>query len=958
MALNGLYRVTFKNSANSGYVSGDKVITYWDDVAEAIVTKKNGSIITSGVGLGAAQTRPPRHAVTTNYVVTTEPIDSAVYQFCDAATLVTFQFNTIFPYTNKLEYPSSASCITGIVCDLVFQGAPVVVNPSTEDAVDGQITVSATGSNGSARYSLDDVLYNEMTNTTGIFTGLGEGAYIVYARDQYNCSKSISVLLEASDVYNPIYHIEYTDLAGVDTLIEIQQRDYIGSSTEIVGSDVPFQLNLRGENQDLFSTILASNASVGITSETNLQFINLFTQDDRKYRVLYKKDGEEYWRGFLTPSLYTEQYVTPTNYYVTAEANDQLQILKETPFADSSDNLITGDLSLIKIISIVLSYTDLDLPIRSCISIFEVDMDTDPEDDPLAQTYINAETYSKKTDPLTCHDVLSNILLSFGARIFQWKGYWYLVPIDQYSDTVTYREFDVNGDYVTNGTFDPTIDIKPPRETNRAAWANRNQTLEVRPAYGKATINFNLTKVDFGIKNGGFESFATALESPNGSNGLNPRGGPKTRITAYDNWTLNLNGNVANLPFVFDAFPNRGNDNIINSKRDLENKYSGAIISNSNNATYGEDAYLQSTPQDITFSESDWIRIKFDFFALKTAQQAPAYMKFKFSFKLGDYFLRADGGWTTDDTFEWIEVNVAEGDINTWNTLEIKAQCPQIGETNTVYYFKLMHAKFSGNTWHFDSLSDLQDYPTVDLQTGYIAWVIRSGSLGTEYSWYRLEASSDSTSSPEILRPDDYDGSTNIVTWNRIEYRSVGQININGQGNGAVIRNFDNVTVEMLPQGEIAPDEHIEEVVNTKRIKEEYEISTINGDAPFDVSNAKNIYFNYYKYSDGTPTISWDRVGVDEGYSILGLFAKRVIEQHSRPMFKITGDLISDVFFGFLSYFNEQATNKRYIPMGISMNDKKRIYSVELQEVLPLTGTGGDGIGEFNSEEFTIEFDI
>ena len=124
------------------------------------------------------------------------------------------------------------------------------------------------------------------------------------------------------------------------------------------------------------------------------------------------------------------------------------------------------------------------------------------------------------------------------------------------------------------------------------------------------------------------------------------------------------------------------------------------------------------------------------------------------------------------------------------------------------------------------------------------------------------------------------------------------------------------------------------------------------------LGNVGYTYFNYFKYSDGTPTVSWNRSGVDEGLPIVDLLSKRIIEQHSSSMFKLTGVLSSDVFFGFFNSFFEQYTGKYHIPMGMSIEDKQRSYSVELQEVVPLTNNGGKDIGEFNSEEFDNSFDI
>lgn len=1109
MAQNSLYKIVFKNSSNSGFVAGDIVITYWDDVKLEIVAQKNGSPLASGVTLGLAQFTPHRGSLTINYTVTNEPIEGPVYQNCQGTTLLQFVFQSEFPYSKLVSTENSASCVTNIVCDLMYIGAPVIVKPTTETSLDGEITVTAEGSNGAVRYSLQDDLFSVMTNTTGAFTGLSKGAYIVYARDQYNCLKSISVLLDPEVNYGELYRIEYDDQNGDVSRVSIYERDFTGLVTEVKGNDHPLVLSLRGENAELFTSVISGNATIGLVSETNFQFLDLFTQDDRKYRVIFTKDTgsgfEERWRGYIKPGLYQEQYYTETNYYVQAEATDQLENLKILPFQDSSGNNITGDLALIKIIAVILSYTDLDLPIRSCITQYEIDMEQEFDNDPLEQTFIDAQTYIDSDKPFSCYEVLSNILLSFGARIFQWEGYWYLVPADFFTQEITYREFDVNGDYVTSGYFNPLIDIKPPIETNRACWANVTQNLEVRPALGKVLINYKLKKVDFGILNGGFESFRTELSRAN--TGRDPfRLIPK--IVEYDNWTLNLNGNIANLPFTYSAFGNGGGR-------------SGAIESQGNNSIYATDAYLQSIPSDIIFSQSDWIRIKFDFFPFGNGT-LPKFIKFKFSFKLENYYLQGDGSWSTDTDFQWIEVNVGESDFNNWKTLEIKTACPEVsGEVTSTYVFRLMHGGFNIPTWYFTSSSDLQDLPTIGLATGYITWVLTAGVVGQIQRWYRLEASTAATSDPDALRPDDYDGSTNKVVWKLVDAQEV-----DTGGGVAFVRNFDNVTVEILPQGDESPSEEVIENINNTRIKENLEFDIHNGDAPNDITNAKFTYINYYKYSDGTPMAWWfrrglqftnhefnqvgnplaswtnfqdggtlepffgneysltdqvcadstgtgsgnslehsaivyqpmpnssagwpigsytidvrgknqstgaatNRVGVmygsndgatwtslsaifddiwpvdatphtrratfttsqewaylgfqaqrsgapgspikftlefinivaspntvNESDSILKILAKRIIGQHNKPKFKLTGDLKTDVFFGFKNSFLEESSGKHFIPMGMSIDDVNNMYSVELNEVVRLLATGEEGVGQFNPLQFSNAFNI
>ena len=203
------------------------------------------------------------------------------------------------------------------------------------------------------------------------------------------------------------------------------------------------------------------------------------------------------------------------------------------------------------------------------------------------------------------------------------------------------------------------------------------------------------------------------------------------------------------------------------------------------------------------------------------------------------------------------------------------------------------------------------------------------------------------------MRPYDYHGTTNKVVWNLIESREV------NASTYSFARHFDNVTVELLPQGNVSPDEVKIETVNSIRIKDRYENSVYNGDiVSTNIINAENIYYNYYKFSDGTPTAWWYRYGVDESNQLLSLLVGRIIEQHNLPKFKISGILKTDSFFGFRNSFYEQNSSKYFLPMGMRIDDKHNLYTVELQEISELTSTGGSGIGEFDEQAFTNAFNI
>jgi len=222
MALKSIFKIVFKNSVNTGYVANDKVIVYWDTTASDFVTKKNGTQIYSGANLGRDEYITNAGDYTKNYTVSIEPKNSTIYQFCNGGDLNYFEFSQAFPYADRLIEVNSTMCNTSIVCDLKFLGIAEIVKPSTATATDGQITVTAETSNGTLKYSLQEEDYTDMTNTTGVFTGLGIGSYIVYAKDDYNCVDSIIVTLDYDATYGPKFRMEYDCLNGDVSIIDIE----------------------------------------------------------------------------------------------------------------------------------------------------------------------------------------------------------------------------------------------------------------------------------------------------------------------------------------------------------------------------------------------------------------------------------------------------------------------------------------------------------------------------------------------------------------------------------------------------------------------------------------------------------------------------------------------------------------------------------------------------------------
>jgi hypothetical protein len=1008
--MKGLWHISFSNAANPPFVSGDIVRVFYNEILDVFFVTKNGSEITTGPTLGPASSFiidifGGGSRLEINYIVF--PMDdqgnpallTPGYQFCELTTLVKFgDPSTAFPYAQKSYTPNDPSC-AGNVCDIIFRGAPQLVLPSEPTVGDGSITIVAQSSLGTVRYGLENKPYAEMSNTTGVFTDLYAGAYVIYAKDPNGCTVVLQVQLNAIFNYGIRYRLQYTDSHKGVSRIDILQRDYLGVIEEIKGADTPFSLFLRGENQDFFNPILSTSATARLISETDFQFLELFTQDDRQYQCRYYKQVsgffEEKWRGWIIPGLYQEQYDEKKNYYVSAEFTDNLSILKDLPFVDSSGNKITGRIRLIEIIATILKKTDLGLPIRSACNIFEAGMDSSVDDDPLEQTYIDVDKAYVDEDgtPLKCLDVLDNILRSFGARIFQFEGLWRINRIDEHDDFINFRVFDQNGVFISSGSYDPIKNLKSPQilSGEMLYWVRRSQNLEIQKAIGFAEVTFNLKKQKFGIRNGGFDEITPPTSIPG-------------QMGGYPGWTLVLNGNTASWLYITN---NAWSSSMLSGRDD---KYALFFTSASDRTDYGQDAYVVSENKQIRFTKSDGIVFSFDYLPMliQTLQDlVPPFIKFKFSFTVDNqYYLQADGTWSTDTDFQWIEVNVPSSKFDEWQTIEIATALPDVAaETATTFNVRIMHGSFPYSTWVIGDEADLRDVPTIELPEGYVH-VVKSVSAGvTTYRFYELISTTLPDNSPQIIRPDDY-GTFNPPAWSSLttykrndkvssgpnfyvstQDNNVGHSPIFGtfwaQMAGRVAwslkeelvtgiletpgfygvrstwaRKFDNVNMTFLPSGQSAPDKKSYRVDNKSTIKDSATIEILNGDSPPDIMNAENIYENFYRRSDGQPTKSWKRVGMLESQPLLALLAKQYVEQFKRPKLKLTGSISGTFFLPFDSAIKE--SSRLYLPTYFELDDFNCQYQTEMIELTPVdNGTLNPfGPAEFVTAEFGQDYDI
>lgn len=945
--LNLLVRYKILTNVGSGLTTGNYVNVYWDDTSDVIEVQKfddgsdtTGTVITTGPDIGA---RDINHRVISGLVIDELGFTSnfCEYRFCDGTTLNLFYAVSSFPYASQLTSAGHASCTVDVVCDLQIADDFTTVSASDSVTADGEISVSATSSNGTIKFAVDNPSFDYTTEgqTSGSFTGLFSGVHTVTAKDPSGCFDQITVTIGLPTTYGPLYRTEYIDINQVYTRVDILERGYSGAITEVKGfGNSPFILKYNADGDlDKFRPIVPSEARLSLTSETNFQFIGLFTQDDRKYQMRYYKSTDdvtyvEHWRGFLLSDNYSEAYLSPP-YGVEIVATDGLADLKSYDFVDADGNRYRDDIVTLKAITEILLKTGLEINIQCGINRYEADMDSGAGDDPLDQCKFNPTTFYDGDSVDNCYEVLEQILKPFGARILQRMGKWFITSVEELADSIDYREFDYTGAYVSNSSIDDIVDIDTPIVQLRAAFRDRVQTLETVPAFGTMFFEHELIKNTSLVSSYGFENTDTYQDA--------------TGLTRFKDWNVNILYAPGVTVGIKETKALEGNYNFYLTG--IEGNLSGGTWT----PTGGKRLILTQKTFDIEHDSTDIFELSFDYSILifyAGYLSDPHWVRIKWKFKVGSYYYIDGVGWDTSpaDVYNSVYVNSFEKT----NNFKVRANFRE-NVADALTEDAILEFVFEGRNGHDFTITsgagfdNLRAIDTVDLPIGTKVKGYENYS-DTGFYYYILESGTDAESTPDIVRPDDYHGTTNTKFWSLEKYEQFAK--------NVTYVYFDNVILTHFPRGTEQKNITLERS-NNSNIKLEFEGKYKLNDIDIDnINNSERNYKNYFKLLDGTPTQVWERSYRAGSGKLLELLSYDFTSQYRTWTNKLTGSFKSDTEVLPSSCMVETNDDgNKYMFMGYSLDDKN--YSIQF-DMLQLIDVVTDDESPEIDAGFTVGFSL
>lgn len=766
------------------------------------------------------------------------------------------------------------------------------------------------------------------------FTGLAAGTYTIYAKDAAGCQDSLSFVVPLTVVLDTVrYRMEFKDFLKISAKyhrVDIYERGYAGETEYVCGGETPVLIRYEGDANDPSKPLVPSNMEIQLMCEENEQFADLFLADDRKYLVKYYVDDSPifsspqlYWTGYVVPEFYSEPYLHPP-FEVTVTVSDQIGEFKNLAFQDEAENTFRGEMSIIKILAAVFKKTNLELPFRCGVNVWADLMNQD--DDPLLQAFLDMRIFEE----MKCSDVLEKIALSFRGQIFQSMGYWWFIRLSDTTGTFNYREYDKDGNQTGSGVFAGIKELGGP-SLNQSMFTERRQIRSFMRNYGKFAITHDLVKDGNIIDEGRFEE-----------DDIEVQGSGNIGFKRWSLWT-----------------PQPG---VTYGLEKVENNDSkGALFVDLSQVPFNTEESDNVVYSDVLPLENFGGKIRFKFQYMVSPKFKAPYIRLAWALKIHSassgywwFGQSGAGAWTVFNTDTRNEIYVTNFD--SWQSFDLLLSWPTFAVWDSIQIFFYFH--HHGNR-DFVDITALKAYPSP--KPGMMVMV--SNLPEPESFVYKSEYSYDAESSPEVVRPDDYNvgDADHRVLWKRDSI--FGPLD---PRTGLVDRfKFDNVSIAIYPaeptNAQIidVPQELVYRQTVDTSVKSSFDLDVLIGDMlridPDNYRNERYLYRSYIRLSDGTPTQYWHRLGVSEQERLLDITLDDYIAQFKKPQFKLSGAIISSQTINFINSFRDNSSGglERYRPITFEYDAKNAQYTIDMSAV----NGGPDGEPPLVQGAFSHDYD-
>jgi hypothetical protein len=321
--------------------------------------------------------------------------------------------------------------------------------------------------------------------------------------------------------YQNKYKSTFATKSGKTAYLYLQEDAYGGSIIEYQG--VSINLQYIPTSDDPFEPIYASQLGVVLDVTDNLANIPDFTTlNDRKYFAKLFLDANLEWSGWVLCDNVQISYSTGRK-QLSFNAVDGLGLLKSIPLPVSASTNTNATNTLLYFIRLCLNGCGFPTNpnIMTVCSYYATGMEdrtTHSYSEPFNQAYLPYRTFiDNGATYLNSLTVLSNIVKSFGCRIFQAGGKWWIVAVNEFANENNwFTEYTYTGTVASSGSNLNTLSVIQGYvgNTSKLYFLDNSQMKLMKKGFNKVECNYTMEIADNYFSNGNFRPF-TGLYADN-----------------------------------------------------------------------------------------------------------------------------------------------------------------------------------------------------------------------------------------------------------------------------------------------------------------------------------------------------------------------------------------------------------------------------------------------------------
>lgn len=277
--------------------------------------------------------------------------------------------------------------------------------------------------------------------------------------------------------YQDKFELDYVSLKGERKTVTISRKLGRGGKIDVWGGGQPNRLNYPVVSKkqwviDKYQSIRGSGLELDLISQDGytdrnlqaFQILDIFTEDNRLFKIEEKLGGATNWTGYLLTDLSEEPYEQKP-YQVSGVSADCLKDLEGYKYVNSAGKAYWGYQTVMEVIINCLNVLEFNIGFAVACEIYArnpdlvtplatIDLNTgmNQTTNPLQQAYVHTHRFLGKNDePLSCYEVLEMVLEPFGLICFQANNRWNIVELRLFGKPMLTRWvyshlFDVVGD--------------------------------------------------------------------------------------------------------------------------------------------------------------------------------------------------------------------------------------------------------------------------------------------------------------------------------------------------------------------------------------------------------------------------------------------------------------------------------------------------------------------------------